>query len=123
MKSLAQKLAAIARPGILVTSNEEYLSLEIVSRNLPECKLIVFRATPTAEDLLSHESEIILGFSEFSETTALLVDQASKRTIQPLVLSQQIFNRALFQNSSGWRAHFNFSIEFLEEHTDLWENV
>lgn len=123
MKSLAEKLSVIARPGILITSNEEYLCLKIVSRNTPERKLIVFRATPTTEDLLSHESEILLAFSEFSETTAMLIDQASKRTIQPLVLSQQIFNRALFQNSSGWRTLFHFSIEFLEERTDLWENA
>jgi len=123
MKSLAQKLSVIARPGILVTSNGEHLRLTIVSRNTSERKLIVFRATPTTGDLLSHESEILLAFSEFSETTAMLIDQASKRTIQPLVLSQQIFNRALFQNSSGWRTLFHFSIEFIEECTDLWENV
>ena len=124
MNSLAQKLSILARPGIRVTGSNEYLSLMIVTRSsTPERKLIIFRATPTNIEFLNHETQIIQAFSEFSETTAMLIEQAKMQEIQPLVLSQQIFNLAIFQNSFSWRIFFHFSLEYLEENHTLWENI
>ena len=118
--SLIQKLALLARPGITVTSNDGDLRFGLSAASSPQQELVVYIAAPTVKDLSEHETDVIKGFSEFSETAAILIDHALQHHTQPLELSQLIFNRALFTNSSGWRDYFDFRLEFLEERPEMW---
>jgi hypothetical protein len=117
---LADKLSLIARPGVEVEPDGEGLRLKVVTRQPPFDDLIVFSAKPAVDDLAEHDEALIRGFSDFSELVAHTIDGQDPRSVVPLILSQELYNRGVVLNAHGLYDLFDVQVRFLEHDPAKW---
>ncbi len=123
LNSLAEKLSVLARSGVAVEAANGALLLKVVSRQPPETDLIVFAATPKVDDLSPYEQTIILAFNDFNDYVALLIDRTDLNNVVPMIVSQDIFNKAIFLNRHAWIDALRFKIQFQEMDAAKWRDA
>lgn len=82
--------------------------------------LIVFSAKPAVDDLAEHDEALIRGFSDFSELVAHTIDGQDPRSVAPLILSQELYNRGVVLNAHGLYDLFDVQVRFLEHDPAKW---
>jgi hypothetical protein len=118
LADLAETMDLLARPGLSVEATDGSLLIRL---RLPgrDDDLLSFVATPREDDWAAHFDELVRGFNEFNDVAVAMLDGVVPSDTA-LAVAQDLRNRAIVENSSGWYDVLRFRYGHVENDIRRW---
>lgn len=115
---LVETMNLMARPGLSVRATPTGFAIEL-RRPARDHLLLEFLVVPRKDDWATHHDELVQGFDEFNDTALDVLDGVGPGDTA-LAVAQDLRNRAIVDNASGWYGVLRFNYGELENDIRRW---